>query len=207
MLVFNHRNPCCAPLNDDCGNPVPLAFGIEQIGSLECASISVDDVLSSCTLGLGNSLWYEFPAPPSGTVFLDGKILEIYTPINFRLSLWDLNDGCADPVEVACINNNGNNFNEYGEVSGLNPGQVYRLMVSGYQDQSCRFSIEVTEIESTCFCTGDFNGDCEANSGDLMAILAVFGCSSNCTIDMNNDGVTNSGDLNAFLAIFGTNCM
>ena len=199
--------PCCAAANDNCGNPSPLTFGIPDYGQTNCASTEVDDVLSSCTIGLGNSLWYEFAAPTSGAVFLQGDIIELGTPTNFRISVWDLNDGCADPVEVGCINNYGNNVGESGEVSGLNPGQVYGVRVSGYQQQQVTFAITVFEIEATCGCTGDYNADCDINSADLLNLLSGFGCAINCGADLNNDEVVNSADLLVFLSVFGSSCI
>ena len=56
----------------------------------------------------------------------------------------------------------------------------------------------------TCF--GDLNGDGFINVGDLLEVLAEFGCTSGCTADLTGDDKVNSSDTLALLGVFGTSC-
>jgi hypothetical protein len=136
---------------------------------------------------------------------MQSEIEQTAGQFNVRLSVWDVTNGCSNPIEVACLNDLPHGQNEYGEFDGFNPGQEYRVMVSGWQNQKGNFNITIDEV-NTCFCTGDFNGDCAINSADLTAFLAEFGCTQNCSRDLNGDGVVNSADLTAFLAVYGGSC-
>ena len=42
--------------------------------------------------------------------------------------------------------------------------------------------------------------------GDLLGLLAAFGCNQNCAIDINNDDDTGAEELLFFLSIFGSPC-
>ncbi|MCB0760364.1 MAG: hypothetical protein KDC12_02495 [Flavobacteriales bacterium] len=201
------QTPCCAPSNDSCSEPRPIDADIPVIGKLDCATQAVDDVLSSCTTDPGRSLWYDFQAPPSGAVELECSIVQLNGPFNVRMSVWDMSDGCPDPVEVGCINALGDNQNESGIISGLNPNQGYQVMISGWQNQKGTFEFVFHNVESVG-CEGDFNNDLEVNSLDLLLFLQDFGCSSNCgDKDFNGDAVVNSIDLLLFLAMFGNSCL
>jgi hypothetical protein len=55
-------------------------------------------------------------------------------------------------------------------------------------------------------CPGDFNDDGFVNSGDLLFLLADFGCMVACTADLTGNGAVDAGDLLVFLSVFGANC-
>ena len=59
----------------------------------------------------------------------------------------------------------------------------------------------------TTECSGDVNGDGAVTVGDLLAILAEFGCTSECTTDLNGDGSTTVADLLLLLSVFGSTCI
>lgn len=56
-------------------------------------------------------------------------------------------------------------------------------------------------------CVGDVNQDGNVTVGDLLEILAEFGCSSGCTTDLNDDGLTTVADLLELLSVFGATCL
>lgn len=56
---------------------------------------------------------------------------------------------------------------------------------------------------------GDYNGDCQVSTGDLVFFIARFGTASGATYetgDFDGDGAVSSQDLVTFLGRFGTNC-
>ena len=50
------------------------------------------------------------------------------------------------------------------------------------------------------------NGDNAVTVGDLLEILAEFGCTSGCSTDITGDGLTTVSDLLELLSVFGTVC-
>ena len=52
----------------------------------------------------------------------------------------------------------------------------------------------------------DVNADGIINVGDILMVLAEFGCTSGCTADVTNDGNVNVSDLLSILAEFGEGC-
>lgn len=55
-------------------------------------------------------------------------------------------------------------------------------------------------------CLGDVNGDNAVTVGDLLEILAEFGCTSGCSTDITGDGLTTVSDLLELLSVFGSVC-
>lgn len=56
-------------------------------------------------------------------------------------------------------------------------------------------------------CVGDFDNDGLVGAGDLLVLLADFGCSSNCSADLTGDDSTGISDLLVFLTVFGNSCL
>jgi hypothetical protein len=52
----------------------------------------------------------------------------------------------------------------------------------------------------------DVNADGVVNVGDILMVLAEFGCTSGCTADVTNDGNVNVSDLLSILSEFGQDC-
>ncbi len=71
----------------------------------------------------------------------------------------------------------------------------------------CLTTFEEALTAPQCPCVGDFNNDSVVSSGDLLFILAEFGCVLNCTADINDDTVVNTADLLIFLSLFGNQCL
>ena len=55
-------------------------------------------------------------------------------------------------------------------------------------------------------CFGDVNGDNSVTVGDLLEILAEFGCTEGCSTDISGDGSTTVSDLLELLSVFGASC-
>jgi hypothetical protein len=151
-------------------------------------------------------MWYAFTAPESGAVDLSCEIVELNGNFNVRISVWDVMDGCVDAVEVGCINENPDNQPESGTVLGLNAGQTYHVMISGWQNHNGTYELTVSEAESPCGCTGDLNFDCAVSAPDLLVFLSDFGCPSNCSFDLDGEPGVSAGDLLVFLSVFSLDC-
>lgn len=70
-------------------------------------------------------------------------------------------------------------------------------------DNNCNGTIELPESN----CPYDFNNDGVINTGDLTALLGVYGCTGCPDFDINGDGIINTGDLTALLGVFGQPCL
>lgn len=55
-------------------------------------------------------------------------------------------------------------------------------------------------------CPLDLNGDQLITVGDVLSVLADFGCVTDCEGDVNGDGLVTVGDILAMLGGFGTPC-
>ena len=55
-------------------------------------------------------------------------------------------------------------------------------------------------------CPGDFDENGVISSGDLLILLAEFGCLSACETDLDGDDAVSISDLLNFLSLFGTTC-
>jgi hypothetical protein len=86
-------------------------------------------------------------------------------------------------------------------------GLTVDLNITFDDDAACGaiFS-EVFSAPETCYCLNDINVDGTINVGDILLVLAEFGCTSGCTADVTNDGSVNVSDLLSILSEFGQPC-
>ena len=55
-------------------------------------------------------------------------------------------------------------------------------------------------------CTEDLNGNGAVEVGDVLLVLAEFGCEADCTTDLTGDGFVAVDDVLILLSAFGTSC-
>ncbi|MBL7943176.1 MAG: hypothetical protein JNM00_10445 [Flavobacteriales bacterium] len=118
--------------------------------------------------------------------------------------------GCDDGscVITGCLDDNACNYNpastQHEQGLCTYPGCTNEIAcnynpLAGCDDGSCEFV--------TCLCPADFDGNGTVNTGDLLLLMATFGCISSCGVfDLDGNGVVNTGDLLLFMASFGTSC-
>jgi hypothetical protein len=75
---------------------------------------------------------------------------------------------------------------------------------NGSSPQMVNQTLEIPFVQSSC--PGDFTGDGQVGSADLLIFLAGFGCSSSCPTDLTGDDQSGTADLLVFLSVFGTIC-
>ena len=78
---------------------------------------------------------------------------------------------------------------------------------------ACNFNPAAIEDDGSCeyascadTCAGDLNGDGNITVGDLLLVLADFGCVSGCQSDVDGDTIVSVADLLELLSVFGGNC-
>ena len=61
-------------------------------------------------------------------------------------------------------------------------------------------------LETVIPCTADLDGSGAVDVGDLLLVLADFGCQSSCSADLDGDGIVGVTDVLALLGEFGQTC-
>ncbi|MFM1933029.1 MAG: hypothetical protein RL226_2332 [Bacteroidota bacterium] len=64
----------------------------------------------------------------------------------------------------------------------------------------------ICDAEDTNVCQGDIDGDGYVASGDLLLLLANFGCTNNCSADIDFDGSVGASDFLLLLSLYGSQC-
>ena len=129
-------------------------MGLEDAPNLVCDALDLGAIPEGGSVGLPNPMtnvcadavgdaanglffidqgvWFEFTAPSSGHVLIEGISDTEDVPINMQLAVYSSSDGTCNgilsPYESGYDNSS---FDETLEVSCLNPGQSYFLMVDG----------------------------------------------------------------------------
>jgi hypothetical protein len=89
----------------------------------------------------------------------------------------------------------------------VSDGLPVDLIVTFPEDVACGASFpELFSAPEACYCLNDANVDGIVNVGDILLVLAEFGCGSGCTADVTNDGNVNVSDLLSILSEFGQAC-
>lgn len=146
----------------------------------------------------GGDIWYKFVMPSSGVV----NVEKIGTSTNSTGQFSFYSGTCGDMVHLDCA--------ELSDQLTLdNPalgGQELYLRFYRYNNpQGGEFEFC---IWTPPFCTGDFNGDGEVTTSDMLLFLGAFGCSSGCApFDLTEDDAVNISDLLIFISLIGNECV
>ena len=99
-------------------------------------------------------------------------------------------DGICDACECAgCQDETACNF----DATATDPGECF------YADPGFN-------CDGTPLCTEDLNGNGAVEVGDVLLVLAEFGCEADCTTDLTGDGFVAVDDVLILLSAFGTSC-
>ncbi len=55
-------------------------------------------------------------------------------------------------------------------------------------------------------CSADFNNDDLVSIGDLIILMADYGCTADCIADLDENGSVTASDVTLFLSMFGNDC-
>ena len=99
-------------------------------------------------------------------------------------------DGICDACECAgCQDETACNY----DATATDPGECF------YADPGFN-------CDGTPLCTEDLNGNGAVEVGDVLLVLAEFGCEADCTTDLTGDGFVAVDDVLILLSAFGTSC-
>jgi hypothetical protein len=193
----------CGQAHDRCEYALELLMDGEPISENNTCATTIGEIAPSCATGIGNTVWYSFIAPESGTVQIETSNLELISA-NFNTRHTIYSGTCGSLVEIGCTNENGSGLGETTDLSGLVAGDMYWVRVSGLLSQFSEYLISVTDIGD---CPGDFDGNGAVNVADLLIMTAAIGCTSGCgEQDLDGNGAVNIADLLLFTSVFGTLC-
>ena len=95
-----------------------------------------------------------------------------------------------------------------------------QLEIEGCQDDTaCNYNAEATDpdacfypdpgfnCDGTSLCIEDLNNNNAIEVGDVLLVLADFGCTENCSADITGDGFVTVDDVLALLSAFGSECL
>lgn len=133
----------CEQDNDLCTNAILLELDEEALwGSTKCASHTPDEI-SPCQNNDGNSVWYRFIAPSSGSVRLSTLFKSNYGGVfDLRHSVYI--GSCGSLLVQGCRNSPAiGNTDEINTFELLTPGDSYFLKIDGLPGQEGAFTIEL----------------------------------------------------------------
>ncbi|MCB0761613.1 MAG: hypothetical protein KDC12_08830 [Flavobacteriales bacterium] len=107
----------------------------------------------------------------------------------------------SQSLERAAVTSGGGLFEGGGMELSASVGQ---LSIATIGDDGLLLTQGFQQAQFACF--GDFNGDGQIDTADLLLFLGQFGCATDCFGDLNGDGLVNTSDLLLFLGYFGTSC-
>ncbi len=126
----------------------------------------------------------------------------------------NVDDGsCTFPVQY---------YNCAGECNQDNDGDGVcdQLEVEGCQDDTaCNYDAAATDpgacfyadpgfnCDGTSLCVEDLNDNNAVEVGDVLLVLADFGCTENCSADLTGDGFVTVDDVLVLLSAFGSECL
>lgn len=144
--------------------------------------------------------------------------------LNSGVYTQEINLTLLDPPASGEITLNGQDFildgNNTSSLSGVailatltledlvSNGLTVDLNIDFVADTGCgAVFLDVFSAPESCFCLNDANFDGSINVGDILLVLAEFGCTAGCNADVTGDGNVNVSDLLSILSEFGQTCV
>lgn len=157
FLAFIPHILAQAPANDDLCNASFLLVGAScnsvPNGDNTNASLQNGEPLGSCFSNSTPTVWYKFVGPSSGFVRISTDF-QIGTNNDTEVALYGFPAGnCSTPdslQQIACDQDNGtvSMFNSLISTAPVIPGDTFWIQVSGWQNTSGSFCIEVNALPS-----------------------------------------------------------
>ncbi|MCB0644168.1 MAG: SprB repeat-containing protein, partial [Phaeodactylibacter sp.] len=112
--------------------------------SNECATSIGDPTVSSFVTQ--KTVWFSFEAPTTGHILIESFSVPTIDPIGLQLAVFSSSDGSCSGTfsEVASAYSNVLDHQNL-EVSCLNPGQTYWLMIDGDNDNEGTFNFQISD--------------------------------------------------------------
>lgn len=100
---------------------------------------------------------------------------------------------------------------------GSGIGGSFCLPIAGWHGctnpYACNFDPAAASDDGSCDlecgtgpCPADMDGDGLYGAGDILSVLAEFGCLAECSADITGDGAVSANDILALLALYGEAC-
>lgn len=104
---------------------------------------------------------------------------------------------------------NGDVFGQVNfQLRRLNPdGSIYDPPGTETSETEVYLEQSFTSVDAGAGCAADLDGNGEIRTGDLLVLIADYGCNVfPCPGDLNNNGLTETGDILILLSVYGQDC-
>ena len=143
-------------------------------------------------------IWDGDQLPQGGTAICDDLIGIVANPPEMTAT-----DNCTDDVEVT-LDQVFTQFNLDDCATGDYLTRTWTA-IDGCGNLTIHEDV-ITMIGDEIGCAEDLNGNGSVEVGDLLLLLADFGCLTECSADIDGDGVVTVNDILLLLAAFGDSC-
>ncbi len=189
----------CAATNNSCFEALLIAPGYSDSISTYCLE-SFPPFPSECNETPDAGVWFQFEGNGTEVILSScGSIgqtrIDVYTTSTSEC-LGEF--ACAvDALTLETVSADENICSEDDTELQFNTfsGETYFVYLSSP-------SLVFMQIDFSLIVQGDFNGNDEVDTGDLLLFLGEIGCTEDCLYDISGDGVTNVLDLLLFLSYF-----
>jgi hypothetical protein len=114
---------------------------------------------------------------------------------------------CAYDCNGTCLaDSDGDGVCDSCECEGCQDVSACNYDASATDPGMCEYPDSGYDCAGNALCVGDLNGNGAIDVGDVLAVLAEFGCVADCGSDVTGDGVVTVSDILALLSDFGTEC-
>ena len=125
----------------------------------------------------------------------------------------NVDDGsCTFPVQYyncagECnLDSDGDGVCDQLEVEGCQDDTACNYDAAATDSGACFYPDPGFNCDGTSLCTEDLNDNNAVEVGDVLLVLADFGCTVNCAADITGDGFVTVDDVLVLLSAFGSEC-
>ena len=126
----------------------------------------------------------------------------------------NVDDGsCTFPVQYyncagECnLDSDGDGVCDQLEVEGCQDDTACNYDATATDSGACFFPDPGFNCDGTSQCIEDLNDNNAVEVGDVLLVLADFGCTANCSADITGDGFVTVDDVLVLLSAFGSECL
>jgi hypothetical protein len=185
------------PDNDDCADAIAVGDGVTPVTN-SGASTDGPDEPNMCDFNgythVESDVWYTYTATCTGEATVD----LCNSDYDSKVAIYDGSCPTGPNEAIACDDNSCGDEGAIVSFPVLQ-GETYWIRVGGYQGET-GITLMIIDCEPESECPGDFDGDGDVDTSDLLYLLAGWGTPDG---DVDGDGDTDTADLLALLANWG----
>ena len=126
----------------------------------------------------------------------------------------NVDDGsCTFPVQYytcageCSLDSDGDGVCDQLEIEGCQDDTACNYDAAATDPGACFYADPGFNCDGTSQCVEDLNDNDVVEVGDVLLVLADFGCTENCSADLTGDGFVTVDDVLVLLSAFGSECL